>query len=246
MNSIKKIIAILAGATLLLYMPGCFVDDVGIGCIRPDGPVVSERISMAPFTGVDLRMAGKVYITQGSPQRVEVEAPRRLIDEMEFNVRNGIWRIETNRCARYNSRDLRIYITMPDLTSLRISGSGDIISENVFVIDDLDLTISGSGGMDLALDAKDVGATISGSGNIYLEGVADALDFVVSGSGDFRCFDLAANSARINISGSGSAEVHVSEALNVRISGSGNVRYKGTPSIVNTQISGSGKVIKVN
>ncbi|MEE9503444.1 MAG: DUF2807 domain-containing protein [Candidatus Aminicenantaceae bacterium] len=48
---------------------------------------------------------------------------------------------------------------------------------------------------------------------------------------------------RFAISGSGECRIHVEDVLNVVIAGSGNVYYKGFPSVVNTTIIGSGDVI---
>ncbi|MDX1939695.1 MAG: head GIN domain-containing protein [Saprospiraceae bacterium] len=249
MKTIKKMFILFISATALMYTPGCFVDldddDDFFGCVDADGAIVNEVINMASFDAIDLRIAGKVYIRQGNQQRVEIEAPQRLIDEMEFDVRGGEWEIKTDRCVRYDNDDLIIYITLPKISSLKISGSGDIISENTLEVEDLDLRISGSGSIDAAIEADDIDATISGSGDIYLEGRADVLNFVISGSGDFRGFNLLVNAAKITISGSGDVEVSVVDALDVKIFGSGDVYYKGTPTI-NTQISGSGKVINAN
>lgn len=249
MKAIKKVLFVMISLATLIYTPGCFIDidddDDFFGCVDADGTIINEVIDMASFDAIDLRIAGKVYIRQGDVQRVEIEAPRRLLEEMEFDVRGGEWEIETDRCVRYNGSDLKIFITLPNIKGLRVSGSGDIVSENLLVIGDLELRINGSGSIDAAVEADDINASISGSGDIYLEGNADVLDFNVSGSGDFRGFNLQANAAKINISGSGNVEVNVIDALDVRISGSGDVHYKGNPSI-ETQISGSGKVIDAN
>ncbi len=248
MNTIKKTLLILIGAAIVLYTPGCFIDiddDTFSRCVDADGPIISETIVMSSFSGIDFRMAGEVYLRQGSEQEVVIEAPRRLIEEMEFDVRRDIWSIETDRCVRHSHRDLRIFITVPFLDYVRLSGSGDIISENFFAIDDLELVLSGSGLIDLGIEADDVKASISGSGDIILEGTADDLDFNISGSGDIKAFNLSANTASVHISGSGDAEVTVSDALNVRISGSGDVYYRGNPSIDKT-VTGSGGVIDAN
>lgn len=249
MNTIKKILFVFIGAATLIYTPGCFIDIDDDGdffrCIDADGPIISEEINMASFRGIDFRIAGEVYLRQGDVQEVIVEAPRELIDEMEFEVQNGIWQIETDRCMRYNGRDLRIFITIPDLDYVKLSGSGDIISENTFVIRDLELNLSGSGLIDLGIEADDVAALISGSGDVVLEGTADDLNFTISGSGDIMAFNLFANTADVLISGSGDAEVNVGTTLDVRISGSGDVFYRGNPD-VDTIITGSGRVIDAN
>lgn len=248
MKTIKHILVALFSAAMLLFVPGCIFDldddDDIFGCVRGDGPVVSEEITLRNFDGIDLRISADVYVRQGAEQEVIIEGQRNVIDEIERDVDNGVWKIETDRCIRDHD-DLRIYITVPDLTLLRISGSGDIITENTFVVGDIELSISGSGTIDAALDADDINAKISGSGDIILEGAGDALVLNISGSGDFRAFNLDLNSANVTISGSGDVAVRVANELDVRISGSGDVSYKGNPQI-DANISGSGRVINAN
>lgn len=249
MKTIRLSLIALLSATILLFVPGCFLDfdddDDFFGCVNGDGAIVSEEISLRDFDGIELKISADVYIRQGAEQKVIIEGQRNIIDEIERDVDNGIWRIDTDRCVRYDNDDLRIYITIPDITLLRISGSGDIISENTLVTDDIELTISGSGTIDAALDSDDINAKISGSGDMILEGRADVLTFTISGSGDLHAFNLQLRAANITISGSGDADVRVSDELDVRISGSGDVSYKGNPQI-DANISGSGRVINAN
>ena len=140
---------------------------------------------------------------------------------------------------------MKIFITIPEIRELTIAGSGEIFGENVFLVEDAELRISGSGNMDLAMEGDDFEVAITGSGNIKLEGLADELDIKITGSGDIAAFKLDALRARIEITGSGNAEVQVQDELDVKISGSGDVRYKGTPSL-DINISGSGRVVDAN
>jgi hypothetical protein len=56
--------------------------------------------------------------------------------------------------------------------------------------------------------------------------------------------EVAARSARVDVSGSGGATVQVSERLDAHVSGSGDVRYRGEPS-VQAEVSGSGDVERI-
>lgn len=244
----KRIFWMLFSIAITLSAAGCFFDldddnDI-FGCVNGDGPTVSRTISVSDFDGIELPISADVFITQGPVQEVVVEGKSNIIDELERDVHNGIWRIEFDRCVR-DIGSMRVFITMPNLTSLRISGSGDIISENVFAIDDLELDIPGSGNIDLAIEADDIDGDISGSGRILLEGTADQAKYRISGSGDVRTFALACHTADISISGSGDCEVFVSDFLKVRISGSGDVFFKGDPGL-DVNITGSGNVIDAN
>ena len=231
-----------------ILAPACFFDvdddDNFFGCVNGNGPIVSAELSLAPFDGVHLALPGEVFITQGETQSVTVEAKQNIIDELDLVVQNGIWRIDTDRCVR-DVNDFKVFITIPTVTQLEISGSGDIISESFLNINDIYLRITGSGDMDLGLNADDIELDITGSGNVFLEGTADDLDVRITGSGDIRAFKQEVNTARVNISGSGDVEVTVIDELDVRISGSGDVRYKGNPTL-DVSISGSGDVTNAN
>jgi hypothetical protein len=231
-----------------LLTPACFIDidddDNFFGCVNGNGPIVSVDLDMPKIEAVHFAMSGQVFITQGPDQSVRVEAKQNIIDELELNVNNGLWVIETDRCVK-DIDDFKVFITLTDITELGLSGSGDIIGENFFTVNDILIYISGSGDMDLGLDADDIEADITGSGNMIIEGTGDSLDSRISGSGDVRAFNLEVNRAKFDITGSGDAEITVINELDVRISGSGDVKYKGNPS-VDVVITGSGRVVDAN
>ncbi|MEO0340730.1 MAG: head GIN domain-containing protein [Bacteroidota bacterium] len=237
------VLVLLAGFGLT----GCIIDIDGDGigsCIRANGPTVTEVLDIAQFDGIDLQIPADVFITQGPNFEVRVEGQENAVEQLDRDVRNGFWEIEFDRCMR-NLDDFRVYITMPDITELYVSGSGVIIGENIFVTGDLTLSVSGSGSIDVGLDSDDIDTRISGSGDIRMEGLADEVRHRTSGSGDLFAFDLETRTSDITISGSGDAEVFVQDELTIRISGSGDVFYKGRPSL-NVSVSGSGRVIDAN
>lgn len=229
-------------ALMILFSYGC-IDDNGI-CEKGRGDNVTEAIETSDFSGVSLRMDAQVYIEQGTKTEVLVNAQLNIIDELDIAVRNDVLVIDTDRCLTSHSK-IEIYITMEDIREVNISGSGDVIGDSKFIVSDLDLRISGSGDMDLEVEANRISADVSGSGDMYLVGLTGELSYRVSGSGDLHSFGLISDRADILINGSGDAEVHVLDFLDVRISGSGDVFYKGDP-MVESKVSGSGDVIYVN
>ena len=245
----KQLQWMLFASVITLTASSCFVninDEDGFfgSCIDGAGPIVTRELTVAPFEGIELPISGDVFLTQGPEQKVIVEGKDNIIDEIELDVQNGIWKIEFNRCVR-DIDLLRVFITVPDLTRIRVSGSGDVVSENTFVIQDLEIDIPGSGNVDLSLDADDLDIDIPGSGRLTLEGLADETKYRISGSGDVHAFNLECRVADISVPGSGDLEVFVTELLKVRISGSGDVFYRGDPAL-DISITGSGDVIDAN
>ena len=209
--------------------------------ITGEGPVVERTLKVANFTGVTLAFSGDIFIKQGSTQSVKVSGQQNIIDNIKTEVKNGVWYVGFKNPVRRSS-GLKVYITMPKLTSAGLSGSGNLTTQGNFNgIGDLPVKLSGSGNISLNISAASVESTISGSGNIKLSGTANSHSIRVSGSGNVQSYDLKTSDCKVAISGSGNCNVHASNALDVRISGSGDVRYHGSPK-VNSKVSGSGNV----
>ena len=224
--------------SLTILTSSCFRD--GITGIRGSGPIVSEEVYPDEFTGIDLRISGDVIITKGDQLEVIIEAQQNIINNIMHRVRGGIWNIEFDRNVK-NHDGITIFIIVPEIEELEISGSGDITSTSDFVTNNLDLSISGSGNISFEIEAKNVYSHISGSGNVNLRGSTDNHNAHISGSGSINTFSLISDNCDINISGSGNTNVYVTDNLDVEISGSGSVYYKGYPSVF-SNISGSGNI----
>lgn len=209
--------------------------------IKGEGPTVTKELNVSGFHGISLAFSGDVYLRQGSSYSVKAEGQANIIDNIKTEVSSGIWRIKFDRNVR-NHQGLKIYITMPELTQAKISGSGSIITEGMFKnVDNLTLGISGSGNVKVEVDANNIESRISGSGDISVAGVTVAHTISISGSGDIHAYDLKSTKCTVRISGSGNCHVEVLENLDVSISGSGDVIYEGRPRL-KSKASGSGSV----
>jgi hypothetical protein len=236
---------ILISACVIVLTNSCyFGDDDFFGCVKGDGDVRSEEFHLPTITGVKLRGIGEVIVRRGDTQEVIVETDDNLIEYLDTDINGGVWDIDFDRCVRNVTR-LTVYITVPEIEKLIISGSGSIVGEDAFTGDDLETSVSGSGNIEFDFTGNTVDASVSGSGNIDLFGSADFMDVNISGSGDVRAFDLFTQECDVHISGSGDVRVNVEDFLKVRISGSGDVLYLGHPTL-DVDITGSGSVIDRN
>lgn len=191
-----------------------------------------ETRDVGTFTKIAFRVPGKLYLRQGSPQKVVIEGKKDILDKIETNVEGSRLVIENEdeRNWKWGSdEEVNVYITVKEIDALSVGGSGDLIGETKIVADDIDLNVSGSGNMKVDVEASgDMESDVSGSGNIELRGKCDNFNSDVSGSGKVM----------LTLNASGDAEFGVS--------GSGKIEASGTASRVKTSISGSGKVLAAN
>jgi len=217
---------------------------VGVMLISNQIVAQKETREVPTFTSVSFGISGNLYIKQGSTQSVVLEGDD--LDEVVTEVKSGRLKIKNrNNGWRIGSRKRDVYITITRLDGLNLSGSGKVIGEGTFKSNDLDLGISGSGTLDLDVDADYIDTGISGSGDVELTGSAGKHDVSISGSGRLNAEELATEIYKISISGSGSVRINVSKEIESSVSGSGSIYYKGNPDKVYNHSSGSGKIRKI-
>lgn len=205
-----------------------------------------ETRNVSDFNEVSFGVAGNLYIKFSSSFSVVLEGEKDYLGEIEIAVRNGklIIRSDSHRFFNFNNRQVDVYITMPSIKALGVSGSGKAIIEDAVKADMLDLDVSGSGTIRLKeMKATELNCGISGSGNVIIEGSGEASkgDIEISGSGSYKGENFKIASLEVSISGSGSCSCNVTDNLKASVSGSGNVYYSGNPRL-DVRSSGSGHV----
>ncbi|MEO8764425.1 MAG: head GIN domain-containing protein [Ginsengibacter sp.] len=234
----KKLCVVLLSVALIAFFGSCRK-------VVGEGPSITENRPIAGFTSVASSISADVFYQQDPVFKVEIVAQQNILNIIETNLVNNELVIKFRSGVLVRSHEnIIVHVSSPDMHGLKISGSGNIIVADSITTDNMDLTLSGSGNINVnKLWAPTLDANISGSGNIRIvEGSAITEKLRISGSGDINVSNVAATYVTTTTSGSGKTDVNASESLDVTISGSGSVYYTGNP-VINTYISGSGKVI---
>ena len=205
-----------------------------------------EEREVPTFSEISLKVEAKLYLKQGDNQSVKVVAKESALEKLITEVKGRRLTIRypnTTMFQNFNPGKVEIYITVPEVDALTLSGSGDILAEELSSRI-LELSVSGSGDIVIDnLDSKRLTANLSGSGDIIIKGggVADEFSSTISGSGNVKAEGFEATDVSVRISGSGNCFITSNGSVKARIAGSGNVNYKGNPSI-DSSVAGSGRV----
>ena len=224
----KKIILTFWVIPFILLLASCefdHYDEDGRPCLRGEGSTIREDREVGSFQGISTAFTGNIFIRQDSTSKVILEARENIIGEIKTEVVDDILEVSLDRCVN-NLGQIDLYVTMPNIKSITLTGSGNIRNDNDLKLGDLEVNIAGSG-------------------NATLSGEVDNLDVTVTGSGNMHLFELLSNRSHVIITGSGNVEVSTRDELIVTITGSGTVFYKGNPEI-SSQITGSGNIINRN
>jgi len=256
MKQILVNVTALAVLGAALFLAGC---SKSWHRIEGNNNVVTETRSVPSFSKVNNSGIFEVYIIQTDYYEVVMEAESNLLPFIRTRVSGNTLEVDTKDNLKPH-QPIKVFVYCPVIEGASLSGSGLIYSDSINV-NEIEVRLSGSGDIDMAitgnwvnceisgsgsakmyLDADRLEAKISGSGEMDFYGSAYRADFRISGSGSIHAYDLPLHECYTTTSGSGNMYVNVSDHLDVNISGSGSVYYLGNP-VINTKISGSGSVI---
>jgi len=210
-----------------------------------NGIIETEYRRAGYFNRIEVLVGAEVILTQGPARDIQIEAENNIIPRIITRISGNTLIIDSNG-GLYSNKKIKIWIQTPDVYGIYVGSSGRVISDNKILGKNLELELSGSGLIDVAADmTNDVDALLSGSGLIYLEGDARNAIYTMTGSGKIESFGMHADNADVQINGSGRCETTAYNYLDVVISGSGTVWFRGSPRISH-RITGSGRVINAN
>lgn len=215
--------------------------------VNGNGNMVTDTRSTSNYDGIALVGFLDVQIIPGSEGKIKVEAESNLQEYILTEVKDGKLKISVEKEVSINpSRNMTILVTVPveSISTLYVTGSGDVKNNGVLKASALSIGVTGSGDIELAVEAKELSGSITGSGDIKLNGKAQDFTSKVTGSGDFMAYNLNAENVEAVVSGSGDIQVSASKSLKARVSGSGDISYKGNPKKEDFKVSGSGDITK--
>jgi hypothetical protein len=222
------------------------------GCARERtelaGAATTRNFQVAGFERLEVGGPYEVTVTTGSTPSVRASGGEKAIERMIVQVINGTLKIYSKKRSGMNFgwsdgvHPVKLAVTVPNLSSAEIAGSGSISVDKV-AGDSFNAGVAGSGELRLGqVDVKRLKAGIAGSGDIDLgSGRASAVEYEIAGSGDIEAGGLVADTASVSIAGSGEVTAHATGTAQVEIAGSGDVKMSGGAKCTVSK-AGSGEV----
>lgn len=214
--------------------------------VKGNGKIVTEKRTTASYDEINVSGFFDVVLVSGKEGDITIKAEENLLPYIKVEVKDNVLKIYNEKNINISTKaDIILTVPFEQISAVSLSGSGDVKSKNTIVASNLKAKLSGSGDLTLDVKATDFEASLSGSGDVVVTGNADSFTSKTSGSGDVDAVNLIAKKANVTISGSGDMKLNCSESLYARVSGSGDIEYKGNPESKDTKVSGSGEISKI-
>ncbi|WP_289751003.1 head GIN domain-containing protein [Bacteroides acidifaciens] len=241
---------------LVLFTTGVFLILTAGSCLQGKHVTgsknyLTKKVEVGQFNEVKLSSSANVTYHQGSQNYIEIYGSDNIIPLLETYVDGNTLIIKYKKNVTIWKGKLEVKVFSPELNKLTINGSGDIrLANGIQTKEDISLSINGSGDIkgekfkcrrmtvsingsgDVKLqqiESKECIASIAGSGDIGLSGKTLYAEYKIAGSGNIGADNLKSENVSASTSGSGSISCHVTGKLKVRVTGSGDIAYRGNP-----------------
>ena len=198
----------------------------------------TEERELGAFTKISMRGIGKLKIDQGKVQKVVIEGDEIAISRIITRVEDGKLIIDVGRdwveklsagLDFISQQDIRIHITVKDIDELEIAGAAEV-EATALKKKELFLKMIGASNVKVFdLEADKLISEIPGAGKMVLTGAVRDQSVTLAGAGNFSGHKLKSKTAKVTLSGVGSAQLWVTGELDVTIAGVGSVEYYGNP-----------------
>lgn len=216
--------------------------------IKGNGKKVTLNRSVDDYDAVAVSGWFDVDLVKGKEGELTLEGEENLLEYILTEVENDKLVIKVKKGANLKpsswNEGIRITVPVESIDAVSMSGSGDIVGKKTIKTSNFKTSMSGSGDITLDVDTDSMTASMSGSGDMNLSGSTRNFEATISGSGDIKAYELEADTVEATVSGSADIKVTAKEMLKARVSGSGDISYRGNPKKVDTKTSGSGDISK--
>lgn len=222
--------------------------------------VIEER-KLGNFNAVIADASVDIVITNESTSLVKVGVPEtRIFKFVQTTVKDGILtiRLEENNAYNWgysgvhtgmqageNPNKISIWLSMPQLKNIQLSGSANVVLAGTFKQPELELNLSGSSGLQGQVQLHLLKGKIDASATLILKGHADQAKLQVEGSSIFKGAQLKTQDFLISMEGSSIATVQASTAITGKATGNSVLNYMGPLDRKNFPVSTSAAVREV-
>ena len=130
-----------------------------------------------------------------------------------------------------NLDKIKINITTPELESLDLKGSGDVIFSG-FNSDNLEINVLGAIDVEGQANAHDVVVMLAGASELELRGEGSNLEATVQGASQLKAYNFTTENANVEANGASSAKVYCTRRLEIKEGIASKVSYRGDPETV--------------
>ena len=243
----KKVIAVLMG----LALAAAFVP---VGSFAGENParvkIITKDYDFRGFDAIDASWVYDIELTQSTRYAVRVEAPDFVEPYLRVEVsggrlRLGVKSLPVNVQRSMNREEVHVYISMPELSGLQLSGASKLRAKGTFRNRSTGFKLDLSGAVNLTglqVLARDAEIGCSGASKYNLSGDFDTVEMDLSGASE-GTVNMTAKKYFLGTSGASKLNLDTNaETITVNAAGASTLSLTGKADLLEAEGNGNAKI----
>jgi Putative auto-transporter adhesin, head GIN domain len=202
--------------------------------ISPDEKEVSFDIK--DFEEIHLNGGMSIKVMQGATYSLKIKGDLIDIQDLDVAVKANLLQIYYKQ-AREKRYRMTALMTVPSLRKIKLEGAISSVFDNFQNTKAWSIQLVGASTIEMPINAETLETQISGASAAKLSGVCSEISAKIDGASSMDGSNLNSQNTSLEVNGSSSASIKVSNKLNVVATGVSSVYYYGDP-ITNIKTDG--------
>jgi hypothetical protein len=212
--------------------------------ITPSKNHITRDFKIGSFDKLDLATIADVHYTQSTDGSVSLQiyGSDNLVELVNVDVKDNTLILSMKK-KNIKKADLKINISSPDLQRVRSHGVGNFHIKDKIETTSLTVRNEGVGNVKINdISCRELDLCAEGVGNITIKGKAGKASLLSQGVGNIDAANLESKSVIATSGGVGNISCYATQSIDAKVSGIGNISYKGNPTNKQLKKSGVGSI----
>lgn len=192
--------------------------------------LLQESRVLEQFSSIEVGGNFNVKIVQNEEYRVLVEAEETHIGNIRTSILNEVLNIEYAGLRKPSNLFVTIYV--PNLASIRMTGTAELFNEGVFEDSLLKLSAEGAAKITLNLNVTELFTKASGAAEIILVGNVEKHTITALGDAIIDADELETQITNVNAQNNAFVDLYAVEELVMESYSDSKISYKGQPKVI--------------
>lgn len=227
--------------SILWILVGAVSAGTCLAQVNGNGKVVKETRQLSGFKAISVKTAIHLFVSQGSEEKVVVEADENILPYLITKVSEGKLEIFIKGNIN-NSKEINAYVTVKQLNELEASSAAKIKSDGKLESEDLRISATSGSAVEVGVNCKSLEIKSSSGSASVITGSAASLRAEGSSGSAIVTSDLKAEKGELDASSGAALVVLVTKEVRARASSGGQISVTGNPASRDTDSSSGGSV----
>jgi hypothetical protein len=234
---IKKVLTLLFIATLF---SSCAIDM--LNRVSGNRNVVTENRSIKEdFTRVRVSTGIDLHISQGSKNKIVVEADENLQEIIITEVDNGVLKIYSEKNI-WRAKSRKVYVTIKTLEAIAATSGADVYAEETLKVNNLKTSATSGAGINISVDANTIETSATSGADIEISGIANNHISKATSGASIDAYQLRSKNVTARVTSGADINVFASESIDAKATSGGDIDFKGSPKQVDKKSSSGGSI----